>query len=97
VPTTRQVFAEWRENVREDPAFRAALLEWCRRWSTVAQAADFMRQHSAGISSDYLWLSPKDQSAVVRSILDSLVREGRMERALGPGDKFGEVLTYLTV
>ena len=95
--SAKEGFAVWRANVRKDRAFRNALLDWCNRWTTVALAADYMRQHSAGLGSDYRWLLPKDQIAVVRSILDVLAREGRVERVLGPGEKFSEVWTYRKV
>lgn len=74
-------------------ALEGWLMQCGRNGTTVAVAADYLRQHTDGTGA-YEWLPKRDQSAVVRGMLEQLRRCGVVETSIGLGERGGEARYY---
>jgi len=90
---------------RESDKFRRMILDHLPEdsdWS-VALVAEFIRQSSVNrivVSGRHVWFSYlkiSTQYAICRSVLDQLVKEGLVERAIGLGVSGREAMTYNAV
>lgn len=96
----KERYATFRREARADVNLQAALVEWISTgWRSVASSADYLRQHGAGArSTAFGSLDKGGQTAVVRGLLEALVRNGKAERCVGPGDRPGtETTQYRTI
>ncbi|HEY5657004.1 MAG TPA: hypothetical protein VIY27_04370 [Myxococcota bacterium] len=89
-----------RRQARNDAELRATVRELVARVRTgvtVARVRGDLAQswiNSGSHASGFRWLQTRDQNAVVRSVLDSLVREGFCLRGVGLGEHGREAHDY---
>ncbi len=89
-----------RRQARNDAELLATVRELVARVRTgvtVAYVRGYLTQswiNNSSHASGYWWLQTRDQSAVVRSVLGSLVREGFCLRGVGPGERRREAHDY---
>lgn len=65
-------------------------------WFSVVLMRDYIAQHRAG-GGDFKWQSKKEQTEVIRVILETLVKEGKAERAIGQGKRGGDCIQYKAI